>query len=345
MRSKILRLTGFFFAAVFLAAAQLHNIELIFGERINEQIAAAEGIVKGLPHWRVYQNRILGPFLVQLTGNITGLTFGEAYLLTTFVLLCAFFLVLSFLSRKIWKSDVAALATVAAAWTFNSIFMNGPWLYPWDYIDLTVFTLLTWAILTSQSLWLIGAVLFLEIFNREIVIILSLWLFIDAVFRFLPSGTRLPKIKIEIHYRQIFLALGLLIIGFIIIETLRRCLLIREIGPEFFPNVKKCGYLFNVQLLTNLQLIFFSFKYPLSSFVFNILILWIPVFALVAIFNTNEKVVRVSFLYLIMWIFTVVFGIIYEPRVWISFVPFLVLVFPAVFSNHHHFLARSNEHH
>jgi len=335
MRVKILRLTGFIFAAVFLAAAQLRGILLVFGPRTNNHIAAVQGIVQGLPHWRIYQSRVLGPFFVEAMRSLTGLTFGQAYLLAMFILLLVFFLVLILTARCLWNSTIAALATAVAAMAFNSILMQGLWLYPWDYIDLTVFTLLMWAILASKSVWLIGSILAFEIFNREVVIILSIWLTIDAIFKLMPAETKWPKLKVQIHWGQFFIALGLLAIGCIVVEVLRNVLLIREIGPEIFSdvNVKESGSFFNVQLLKNLRDLCFSFTHPVHKLhiAFNILMLGIPLLALCAICHKHIGVIRVGLLYLMLWGCTVTFGIIYEMRVWVSFVPFLVLVFPAVF--------------
>jgi len=79
MRAKILYLTGLIFTAAFLAAAQLRGILSAFGPRINNHIAATQGVIQGLPHWRVYQSRVLGPFFVEVMRKLTGLTFGLIY--------------------------------------------------------------------------------------------------------------------------------------------------------------------------------------------------------------------------------------------------------------------------
>ncbi|MFH1904917.1 MAG: hypothetical protein ABIK53_05290 [bacterium] len=337
MRAKILYLTGLIFTAAFLAAAQLRGILSAFGPRINNHIAAAQGVIQGLPHWRVYQSRVLGPFFVKVISKLTGLTFGQAYPLAVFIMLFSFFLILILIARRLWNSTIAALATAIAAWALNTMLMQELWLYPWDYIDLTVFTLLTWAILVSQPFWVIGCILAFEVFNRgEVVIILSTWFIIDSIFRLIPSEIKWPRLRVEIHRRQFFVALALLVVGYTVIEVLRNVLLIREIRPEIFSDMKEGIHFVNLRLLRNLRELCLSFTHPLQNFVFNVFnvfIFSIPLFALRAIFYKHIGVIRISLLYLVLWGFTVTFGLIYETRVWLSFVPFLVLAFPMVFSN------------
>ncbi len=331
-RDRILNLSGFVIAAIFLAAAQLKGILLTFGPHISQQIEAAQGIIQGYPHWRIYQSRILGPFFADVVGKLFQLPFREAYLLAVFILLTVFFFILIITAKRLWNSSIIAIIVAMAAGLFNAIFMQGDWLYLWDYIDLIIFSLLLWSILTAKPVWLISSILVVEIFNREVAIILIIWFISDAIVRFKLLDVRWPKIEFKFRRRQFFVALALLVLGYITIELLRSTTLIKEIGPEIFPNIKESGRFVNIQLLNNFQALRFTLAHPLQNlyFIFNLAIFGIPILILRIMMGNHAGARRVGFLYLMLWVSTVVFGLIYETRVWLSFVPFLVLVCPII---------------
>ena len=48
-----------------------------FMHQNNFQLLAdeAQGVVNGIPHWRAYQNRLLGPYAVQMISRLSGLSY------------------------------------------------------------------------------------------------------------------------------------------------------------------------------------------------------------------------------------------------------------------------------
>jgi len=103
MRKTITLAAGLLFTSAFLAAAQLRGILLAFGPRFHDHAAAAQGVVQGLPHWRAWQSRVLGPFFVEFLSRLTGLSYADAYPPAVFILLVVFFLVLLFVARSLWN--------------------------------------------------------------------------------------------------------------------------------------------------------------------------------------------------------------------------------------------------
>jgi len=82
-----------------VALVQFRILAFVFGPQYTRCIEAAQGVLRGEPHWRVYQNRLLGPWLVQGVGEIVG-SFRLAHVLVAIVLLAASgYLVLVVLSR------------------------------------------------------------------------------------------------------------------------------------------------------------------------------------------------------------------------------------------------------
>jgi hypothetical protein len=343
MRKTIILSAGFLFASAFLAAAQLRGIFLAFGPRFHDHAAAAQGVVQGLPHWRAWQSRVLGPFFVELLSRLSGLSFADAYPLAVFILLLVFFLVLLFVARSLWRSTIAALGIALAAWAFNAILMQGLWVYLWDYIDLIVFTLLTWAIVAARPLWFVALILLVEAFNREATIIVGFWLLLDAVVRPVSRQGRWLTFEHRVSPKQILVALGLMAVGAVIAAGLRHALFVREVGFELFPELldimpatREPGALAHLEVSVNLRFLRYSVTHPLDRLymVFNVLVFAIPALAVKALFCRHVDLIRMALLYLGFWTLTITLGIIYETRVWLCFVPFLVLVGPILLADH-----------
>jgi hypothetical protein len=337
MRNALLPLAGPLFISAFLAAAQLRGIFLVFGPRMRDHVAAAQGITQGLPHWRSFQSRVLGPFFVEALSRLTGLTYEDTYPFAIYLFLLVFFFVLLLVARRLWNSIIAALATALAAFAFNAILMQGLWVYPWDYIDLTVFTLVTWAILAAWPLWLLAFLLLLEVFNRDVVVFLAIWLMVDAFVRLEPSEDSWPRVRLTASWTQCLVAVGLAVIGYAVMEILRDALLVREVGLELFPElrdivpgVNQPGKRFSLELPLNVRFLRYSFAHPLDSLyvVFNVMVFAIPALGVRALFCKHVGTIRAGFLYCVLWGTTITLALIYETRVWLQFVPFLVLVGP-----------------
>ncbi len=332
-KKTILGWSGYFLVSVFLAAAQLRILFLVFGEQqLAKHIAAAQGVVDGLPHWRIYQSRLIGPYAIEGVSRLTGWEFHQAYLAVAFALLIVFFLVVMGVARSNHGAPSAAVGAAAAAAFLNAFLMQGAWLYIWDFVDLIVFSLLIWAVVTKRSLWVVAMILGVEMLNREVVFILCGWLGLDALVTLTrDSGSRL-RLKLVLRRTQLATAFAMLVLCYVTVEYLTASLLVREIGPEIYPEVVESGSYIHFKLANNLQALGDSFSTALQNLmiVFNLLIFAIPVVAGWSLFSRLEAVRRLGALHLILWGFTFTFGLMYETRVWISFVPFLVLVLPSL---------------
>jgi hypothetical protein len=314
---------------LFLSVAQLKSIVNNFDSRLGQQIQAAQGVVEGLPHWRLYQSRVLGPYMVHLVKEITGWSFQQAYALMMFVWLALFFSVLTAVALSLWHSHFIAIGIAASAAFLNTTLMQGLWLYPWDYIDLTLFTLMTWAILSNKPLKIIALIIVVEIFNREAATIIAGWLALDALLEMVPRRKNTTAEQIKSAKQQILVAVALAIISQVTIEALRATLLVREIGPEIFTDVKATDPHFELQLWNNLSSLATAMPGVTNlMLVYNIIFIAIPIICVIGIRSASRELSRISLLFLILWAFTVTFGLIYETRVWLAFVPYLVLAVP-----------------
>jgi hypothetical protein len=313
---------------LFLASGQVRLIHATFDTHLASHIEAAEGVVNGLPHWRVFQSRVLGPYLVQ-AATWTGLSPEAAYDALMVIWLAVFFAVMIAAATRLWNSTLAGYAAAGAAAFLNATLMQGEWLYAWDFIDLIVFAALTWAVLCEKPLGVIAGIIVLEVFNREAAIIVCGWLALDAMLTLVRrrgEGTRVRAAR-----RQLIVAVVLAVAGQATIETLRSVLLVREVGQEIFTEVAGPGALLGFKLGFNgYELKRWLLTQPNLMLPYGILVGAIPVAAVWGLMSRDEAFARVSLLFLVLWIFTLLFAVVYETRVWLAFVPFLVLAAPRI---------------
>ena len=320
----------------FLSMAQFKIFYKNFDKYLVSHIEAAKGVVEGYPHWRIFQNRVTGPYAVEFTQKVTGLSFPISYLLTIFLWMMVFYSIMMVVSISIRPSLIFAFGTSVGAAFFNSLLMYGLWLYTWDIIDLSIFTLFIWAIIKKKPIGYLVCIIVFETFNREVSLILSGWLLFDALVMILPSPNtgKFPIIAFKFNKKQFIVAL--LLIAFVIftVEYLRDTLLIRQIGPEFFRDYKGQGGLVMVQFWDNFDFLFFSFiEIKGLKSIYSLLNILLLGAGILGVFSRDRQVIRASVLYLVLWIFTLVFGVIYETRVWLSYVPFIAIVCPMILND------------
>ena len=94
-------------------------IVLFYQKDYGRAVDAARGVVTGHPHWRVYQSRVLGPWLVELLAHLFP-SFLAAHVAFSFLTLAAAgFLVLTFTQRQYGDAG----RSWAAFFMFQSLFV------------------------------------------------------------------------------------------------------------------------------------------------------------------------------------------------------------------------------
>lgn len=315
---RSLLILGAVFSAFMLAAVGWELMLACFHFDLREGYALEEGMLSGHPHWRLFQNRMLAPSIFGAVRYLTGWQTPRAYHATFLLLLSLFYLSLAFCLWNLTKRLPAVVSGLLTAFALNAVLLQPPWLYLWDLIDLTVFVLLSWALLTSQPMWVVTAVIGIEIFNREVALILAGLFFVDAFLRRDVIGLQQAR-------RQMVLGTALAIFGLIIIEALRRALLVAEVGRVRWPWIHS-GSFFNIQIWTNLRpLLGYNVRHVVDNlpqygtiFAFAVWITYESVRG-----NSAER--RTALWCAALFVAVCVVGYAYEWRVWLIFVPYVVL--------------------
>lgn len=222
--------------AAALALAQLFNIIKILQAGYIHSTQAAWGVATGYPHWRVFQNRILGPYLVKALQPIFD-NYLNAHLLFSFLtLLAAGYLAWQLGGRIGGRLESGLLALLIFHLSLAFILVP-PWLYAWDYVCAIAMLLFTDFVLCGRT-WPWFAGLFgVAVFNRESALFIALWMMADPVIKWYVSsrGAGGPQ---PFNKAMAIAGAVCFVAGLVVIETLRQKLLIEEVGPRLFADVK-----------------------------------------------------------------------------------------------------------
>jgi hypothetical protein len=156
---------------------QLHR------ENLYELAVAAHDVIAGTPHWRAFQSRLLGPYLVAGWSALTGVAYETAHALVLVALTIAANLTAFAVFRRLTGSaDIAFRYTIYFLCGFL-VLVADEWVFVWDFLDMPIFVLFAFGVFTQQS-WRYWLPLFLvAIVNRESALFIAAWVIIDAAAR------------------------------------------------------------------------------------------------------------------------------------------------------------------
>ena len=305
-------------AAAFCAVAQFRLIMLVMGNGYRGSVAAALGVVSGQPHWKVYQSRILGPWLVEFLSIPLGDNYLSAHIVFTIVMTAAAGWLILHLTAGRYGNDAAW----SAFFLFQALFalvLDKSWLYAWDHIGIVsqiLFVSLVW----SGKDWRWFAGLFaVSLFNHESALFIALWMVADPIVK--GWFDRRP-----IRWTGAVVGLGGLLGGEAIILFLRNVLLVREIGPEKFNMPDGAGRDIQIQWAANWHFLAQSIIH------FNIFYLLIPallagvtVLAVILGLRDPRRWLALSAVQIVIVLSILSLALLSETRVLLELVPFLAM--------------------
>lgn len=298
--------------AILAALAQLRMIVLVFGTQYARSVDAARGIVAGKPHWRIYQSRVLGPWIVEAFSKVFP-TFIAAHVFVSIAALVAAGLVA-------WRLGESFKARAFAFVAFHALFvvlLAKPWLYVWDFFDVVVFLLFTLFVVEKRPWQWFVALAFVGMLNHEIAGFVAVWLILAPLF----DKSR-PR-------SQMVAGVATLGAGAIVVEILRGALLVEEIGPKLMPDAPKdIGSSTYFALPRNLKVIAEIFTYWDHSFPILVIVLSIVCLAGAYVLAKKETVRfgALAATYAMMVVSLFVFGTLLETRIYVVLIPFVMLL-------------------
>jgi hypothetical protein len=188
---------------VFWARKHVANMDML--------LAASDGVLSGTPHWRAFQNRLLGPYLLDLFRNVSQNPYNEFakvfLMLENFALCgCAYLL-----TRKV-SLTVLALVSSSVLWVCCIHYFS----YPWDFIESVTLTMLFLFAVRSDGILPFVILFVIFVLNRESCIFIGLFLILRGVSP-IVFGQR-------IAVRPLTWGTGLVVASIAITEVLRKVL-------------------------------------------------------------------------------------------------------------------------
>lgn len=298
------------FLVLMIALVVNQVIRQLYAPYWEELASSTFGILSGTPDWLAYQNRLLAPYLVFLI-SLTGVS--QVTALKIFVLIAIIaqsFLLYGLLRGMKVSSGRVVLAVLSYSFLF--LFVQGYSLYPWDFIDILLFTLAAWGVLTRRSFVFFLILFVIAILNRESALFIGLLIALDAF----EIDTAARKFILRSKTRLI-LGLGLTLAGFLYINAVREFLFISQ--PNGAMDVKHDSLGNHFNLFKNLSTLFVD---NLRTFDFMNSIFLLGSLGYVLSFIKREW--KAVALYSIIMLSILTFGVINESRLYGILLPFLI---------------------
>jgi hypothetical protein len=326
-RASSRRVAGYAFLAIAFALAQLRLIILLMPKPFVLSAQAIEGVLAGEPHWRIYQSRVLAPWLVAGLTRLTHADVGAYAIFTVITLAASGFIVLLTLDRlnDPTRRPIAAFLTLHMLFVF---LLPSLWLYGWDLLSILAFVIFNALILRGSRRLPFFILFVVAIFNHEVAQFIALWLMLDPIVHWL-AARRAGVLRVRLDWRTSLAGVGMIVAGAWLVGELRRTLLKRELGsPAELPPLVVYGQNFHLAIAQNLHMIAHSLSVdPASGFMFVVEIFLVAVIVLAVVLAIRDpgRYGALSIVTIGMLVSSMFFGLLAETRVLMPLIPFVAM--------------------
>ena len=215
---------GYAVLALFLALIQLRLLTILLTKPVLRSLEVTEAIVHGRAAWRVFQSRVLSPWLLEGMSRVLG-SWTVAFDVFAVVSIAASAWLTPELTRRLDDPRRPPLAAFLLFLLAFELLVIGNWIYAWDLLGLLLFTIFQYLVL-SRAGWRPIAILFaVAIWNSETALAMAAWLVLDPLVRFAVARRSAGR---RAAFDRRTLAVGALLLagGAIVVEALRNALLV-----------------------------------------------------------------------------------------------------------------------
>ena len=312
--NKSLKWLFYFLILLFISLCVYKVIAQIYSPYWQDLADVANGVVTGHPQWIAYQNRLMGPYLVQFISGF-GISNISAVKVFTLLTITIQNLVLFALLVKAGISYSKALGYIVF-YSFVFICIQDYGFYTWDSIDAILFTLFAWGIFQGQSTTYFIFLFLAAIFNRESALFISLYLVIDSLH------IDWPKTKIHLISKSKLVIGSLLTMGGIIYTKLIRDYLFIS-QPDGFKDSVHAQIGNHFHFSKNILDLFFN-NLTTLNILNSIFILGSVAYLVYFVKQYNDRQLKALAVFLVLVVNILIFGLINETRMYIILVPFLI---------------------
>lgn len=310
---------GYWFIVFYISIIVYKIMTGLHAHNFNSLCDASRGVLIGRPHWLAFQNRLLGPFLVDLISQIGNIGYCQSLTYFNKIMVITEYIILYFVLIKYTRNLYNIALTYVVYFSIMLLGIQHYWSYSWDYIEIIIFTLFSYFIFTEKSSIYFVVLFFVSILNRESALFIALFLIIDSFHIKLP----ITKYQFSIYsIKKFLIGLLLLVIGIIYIKFIRSFLFIESmiegvgadsahqtIGNHFIPLINAKTFMVN---------------FTDSNFYISIFITFIILILFLHIKTFNEVQLKAFVLFMCLFSSIFLFAYVNETRLYAYLLPFLL---------------------
>jgi hypothetical protein len=291
-------------------------------------VEASLSVTNGYPIWKLFQSRVLGPYTIKILSFASSDAYMAAHITFHIVAVAIAGFLCWRLGRKYGGNDQSALLALTVFISCFALIIAPPWLYSWDLIDIIVFLFFIDLVLSRASLVWFLSLFAVAIWNRDSANFIALWLIVDPIIRYLNARWQKLTPIIPFDWRRVIAGLVCIATGIILAESLKRNLMIEQIGPKIFPNEPiSADNRYNIVFGFNMQLL----KQSLTEFDHHFWFIVPALYVLVATLGLRftlrdpQRYVSLYVVLLALLMSLVTFALFFEMRVYLILIPFIVI--------------------
>ncbi len=196
------------------------------------------------------------------------------------------------------------------------------WLYPWDFLDIVIFSGLACCMWTTRRVLPLGLLFFAALLNRETALFIALWIILDGFGFISPQGWFTLNV---VSRWKVAIGTLLLVGGAAITKIVRDSLFVTSHYPGTGLDEAHALLGNHIYFGRNLAAFFIGNLMSLDYAFVTALIVGL-VLLLARRWKRTDHQVRVTVLLLVMLANVFVFGLINETRMFLIFIPFILLM-------------------
>jgi hypothetical protein len=310
--------------ALVLAIIIHHVKALVFEDDLRRSILSDLFLLDGKPQWRIFQSRLLGPFIARTLMRVSAKP-DVGYILFDLIGFGGALLMAWRVGSKVVASWAGALAAMLILTLGVIAVFARSWFYAWDVLGPAFFMIFAWLVVTKAKPAAFVALFAITIWNREDALFIALYLIVQPVVDWWRA--RSDPARPPIALRPIVIGLACIIGGELLIAALRHFLLIHETGPDLYGPQPDFTMFFQWNLIRNTAYVLLAI--PWTALGIPGVMLLPPVAVTVACVYLARvpcgRYLSYALVNLAMVLATLMFGTIRETRIWVDMLPAVVL--------------------
>ncbi len=318
MKTFIKNNTPYFLLILILSAFSFRILFFMHFERMDELAMVSYGPITGEPFWRAFQNRLLGPFLIDTGINLFGISIVNSFkiILLGTLIFANSSVVIIFKKLGLTKERVIGFLVI-----FNFLFLilqDHRWIMIWDPIDIIIFLWFFYGLIKQKSFTYFTLLFLIALFNRESALFIALWFILDGIYPVFK--------KKSIELKKLLIGSFLMVTGILYTWWIRTILfkksMIDYVGKDL-EHVATGGN--HINFMRNLEILVENIVRVQIDSMALVFVGYLGYLFIVHRSKLNAFMIKGGILTFVMFSSIWFFGIITETRQYLYLIPFVLI--------------------